>query len=84
MTVTASGSFTTNGAGGWVFYEWVRVDNQGNRTVINEFPIWVAAGNTASHAVRSDVFTPAHSGSDQLVFLSPVYSVAAQGWSCLG
>src|SRR5579864_3154790 len=84
MTVTASGSFTTNGAGGWVFYEWVRLDSQGNRTVIGEFPIWVAPGDTSSHAVRSDVFTPAHSGSDQLVFLSPVYSVAAHSWSCLG
>lgn len=83
-TVTATGSFTTNGAGGWVFYEWIRVDSQGNRTVINELPIYVAPGDTSAHAVRSDVFTPAHSGSDQLVILFPAYSVSAQNWSCNG
>jgi hypothetical protein len=82
--VTATGSFTTNGVGGWVFYEWVRVDNQGNRTVMSEFPIYVAPGDTSAHAVKSDVFTPSHSGSDQLVFLNPVYTVTAQSWSCVG
>jgi outer membrane biosynthesis protein TonB len=82
--VTATGSFTTNGVGGWVFYEWVRVDSQGNRTVIPELPIRVAAGDTSSHAVVSDVFTPQHSGTDQLVFLSPAYTATAQSWSCIG
>jgi outer membrane biosynthesis protein TonB len=82
--VTATGSFTTNGAGGWVFYEWVRVDNQGNRTVNPQAPIRVAAGDTATHAVATDSFTPQHSGTDQLVFLNPAYTVAAQSWSCLG
>jgi hypothetical protein len=84
LIVTATGSFTTNGVGGWVSYEWVRVDSQGNRTVTPEAPIRIAAGDRSSHAVVSDVFTPAHSGTDQLVFLSPSYTVPAQGWSCVG
>ena len=82
--MTATGSFTTNGVGGWVFYEWVRLDNQGTRTVIPEIPIRVAAGDTNAHAVVTDSFTPKHSGTDQLVFLSPAYTVAAQSWSCIG
>ncbi len=83
-SVTATGSFTTNGAGGWVSYEWVRVDSQGNQTVISEARIQVAAGDTSSHAVVTDSFTPQHSGTNQLVFLNPAYTVAAQSWSCVG
>ena len=82
--MTATGSFTTNGVGGWVFYQWVRVDSQGTRTVIPEVPIRINAGDTTSHAVRPDSFTPQHSGSDQLVFLSPSYTVPAQSWTCVG
>ncbi|HXN03233.1 MAG TPA: hypothetical protein VN895_00235 [Candidatus Acidoferrum sp.] len=80
----ASGSFTTNGVGGSVSYEWVRIDGQGSPTVIPEAPIQVAPGDRSVHAVASDSFTPAHSGSDQLVFLSPAYSVPAQSWNCVG
>jgi len=83
-TVTATGSFSTNGAGGWVFYSWIRVDNQGNRTVVPEAPIRVAAGDTSAHPVAADTFTPQHSGSDQLVFVNPAYSVPAQSWNCVG
>jgi hypothetical protein len=83
-TVTAEGTFTTNGVGGWVFYQWVRVDNQGKRTVNPGTPIRVAAGDTAVHNVVADSFTPQHSGTDQLVFLSPAYTVPAQSWSCVG
>jgi hypothetical protein len=82
--VTASGGFTTNGVGGSVSYEWVRIDSQGARTVIPEAPIQVATGDRNFHVVASDTFTPAHSGSDQLVFLSPAYSVPAQSWTCSG
>lgn len=82
--MTATGSFTTNGAGGWVFYEWVRIDSSGTRTVQNEWPIYVKPGDTASHAVVTYVFSPAHSGTVQLVFISPAYSAAAESWSCVG
>jgi hypothetical protein len=83
--VTATGRFTTNGVGGWVFYGWQHYDAQGNRTgFTGETPIRVAAGDTTSHAVVADTFTPQHSGSDQLVFISPAYSVLAQSWSCVG
>lgn len=84
MTITFSGSLTTNGVGGTVYYGWIRVDNHGNRTVIPEQPIQIAAGDTSRHAVVSDSFTPGHSGTDQLFFLSPSYTVPAQGWSCSG
>jgi hypothetical protein len=84
VTVVASGSFTTNGVGGSVSYEWVRVDSLGTQTVIPEAPIQVAPGDRSIHAVASDTFTLAHSGTDQLVFLSPAYSVPAQSWNCVG
>jgi outer membrane biosynthesis protein TonB len=84
VTILASGSFTTNGAGGSVSYQWVRVDSQGNRTIGVSGTIQIAAGDRSLHAVRSDSFTPAHSGSDQLVFLSPAYSVPSQSWNCVG
>ena len=84
LTITATGSFATNGVGGSVSYEWVRVDSQGGQTVIPEAPIQVAPGDRSIHAVASDAFTPAHSGTEQLVFLSPAYSVPAQSWNCVG
>jgi len=83
-TVTAAGGFTTNGVGGTVSYQWVRVDSQGNRTIGASGTIQVAAGDSNLHLVTSDIFTPVHSGSDQLVFLSPAYSVPAQSWNCVG
>lgn len=83
--MTATGSFTTNGVGGTVYYGWVHYDTSGKVTgFTSEPPIKIAAGDTGSHAVISDSFTPAHSGTDQLVFLSPFYTVAAQGWTCVG
>ena len=84
-TVTATGSFTTNGAGGTVYYGWVHYDTNGKLTgVTAEAPIRIAVGDTSSHAVVSDKFMSAHSGTDQLVFTSPAYTVPAQGWSCVG
>ena len=83
-TVTATGGFTTNGVGGSVTYQWVRVDSQGTRTIGASGSVPVAAGDRSLHTVASDTFTPAHSGSDQLVFLSPAYSVPAQSWNCVG
>jgi hypothetical protein len=85
IVITSTGSFTTNGVGGWVFYEWVHYDTTGKVTgTTPEAPIRVAAGDTSAHAVATDSFTPMHSGSDRLVFLSPAYSLTAQSWSCVG
>ncbi|HYY46082.1 MAG TPA: hypothetical protein VE951_03410 [Candidatus Angelobacter sp.] len=85
VTVTATGTFTTNGVGGSVYYSWVHYDVNGNVTGgTPEPPIQIAAGDTSSHTVTADSFTPQHSGSDRLVFLSPSYSVPAQSWSCNG
>ena len=83
-TVTAAGGFTTNGVGGSVSYQWVRVDSQGTKTIGASGTVQVAAGDRNFHAVANDTFTPTHSGSDQLVFLSPAYSVPAQSWTCSG
>jgi hypothetical protein len=81
--VTATGSFTTNGVGGLVWYEWVHYDANGKQIgTTPEFPIYIRAGDTGSHAVVADSFTPTQSGSDRLLFLSPVYSVAGQSWRC--
>ena len=84
ITVTVAGGFATNGVGGTVSYQWVRVDSQGNRTNGASGTVSVAAGDKNLHGVTSDVFTPVHSGSDQLVFSSPAYSVPAQSWTCSG
>jgi outer membrane biosynthesis protein TonB len=84
-TVTATGNFTTNGAGGLVYYQWVHYDSQGNQIgVTPETPIAVAAGDVTTHSVVADQFVPLHAGSDQLVFLNPAYSVLAQSWNCVG
>jgi hypothetical protein len=69
-TTTATGTFSTNGAGGTVRYNWVRKDSSGTR-VIAEPVIVIAAGDRSSHAVVSDVWSPASSGTEQLVFLAP-------------
>lgn len=84
-TVTATGTFTTNGVGGTVYYGWAHYDTSGNVTGWTpEAPIQIAPGDTSSHSVVADIFTPQHSGSDKLVFLSPAYSAVAQSWSCVG
>jgi hypothetical protein len=84
-TVTATGSFTTNGAGGWVRYQWVRTDDRGRQTVIFEPPIYVQPGDRSLHQVVADQWTPQDPGTEQLVFLSPAGPVVPpQAWSCVG
>ena len=81
-TVTATGSFTTNGAGGPVLYQWVRTSN-GNTVTIAEPPINLAVGDTTIHSVLADTWNPNASGKEQLVFLSPgAPQLAAQTFSC--
>ena len=82
-TVNATGTFrmAANGPGGTVRYTWLRHDSRGytNSAV---FTIVVAAGDVAPHTVVADSWTPASSGSDQLVFLSPVYAAAPATFVC--
>jgi exo-beta-1,3-glucanase (GH17 family) len=81
-SVSATGSFTTNASGGSVSYVWIRTDNRGSVTV-SEPPIVVAAGDTSSHPVAADKWTPNSGGSEQLVFLGPgAPQLAAQPFSC--
>ena len=81
-TVTATGTFTTNGTGGSVSYAWIRTDNRGSVTIA-EPPIIVAPGDTSSHSVTGDSWNPNSGGSEQLVFLSTgAPLVAAQTFVC--
>lgn len=83
--MTATGSLTTNGVGGVVRYEWVRVYDTGRRIVVNEPPIVIAAGDRSLHAVVTDRWTPPEAGTEQLVFLAPSAPVLpVQSWSCVG
>ena len=80
--MTATGSFTTNGTGGPVLYQWVRTSN-GNTVTIAEPPINLAVGDTTIHSVLADTWNPNASGKEQLVFLSPgAPQLAAQTFSC--
>ena len=83
MTVTAAGSFVTNGAGGQVSYQWVRIDHNGQQTIVPEAPISVQPGDTGVQQVVPYSFNPSRQGTVQLVFLTPsAPSIPAQRWSC--
>jgi hypothetical protein len=81
--VTATGSFTTNGAGGTVSYFWIRKDDTGTH-VQPTHTLAIAKGDTSSHPVVTDQWTPNSSGSEQLVFVSPTYPLAAKSFNCGG
>jgi hypothetical protein len=81
--VTATGTFRmqAGGPGGTVQYYWIRKDSNG--TVVSQtYKIVVAAGDAAAHSVVTDSWTPASSGSEQLVFTTPGFAVAPQSWTC--
>jgi hypothetical protein len=82
-TVTATGTFRmqAGGPGGTVQYHWTRKD--GNVTTVSQtYSIVIPAGNTAAHSVVTDSWTPADSGTEQLVFTNPGFAVAPQSWTC--
>jgi hypothetical protein len=78
---TATGTFTTNGVGGTVTYYWVRKDSTGTHAQPRQTLI-IAKGNVGIHAVARDRWAPKSAGSEQLVFVSPTYSLAAQAFTC--
>ncbi len=80
-TTTATGSFQTNGVGGTVSYEWVRTDSTGTLYIV-EPNIVIAPGDTSVHSVVTDQWAPQSSGTEQLVFMSPVASAPTGSWSC--
>jgi len=80
-TITANGTFRTNGVGGTVTYKWIRNDSNGTQ-VQPLLSIVVAAGDTSAHSVATDQWIPASNGSEQLVFTSPAFSVAPQSFTC--
>jgi hypothetical protein len=50
---------------------------------VSEPPIVIAAGDTSSHSVAADKWTPNSGGSEQLVFLGPgAPQLPAQPFSC--
>ena len=82
-SVTATGTFTTNGAGGTVTYYWLRNDDGGPHAQPHQ-TLTIAKGDTSAHAVATDHWTPSSSGSEQLVFVSPTYPLAAKSFNCGG
>ena len=80
-TVTARGTFATNGVGGTVQYRWIRTTSAGSAAQPVQ-SVLIAAGDRGFHAVVTDSWTPPSSGSEQLVFITPGYSVPAQSWTC--
>jgi hypothetical protein len=81
--VTSTGTFRTNGAGGKVTYYWLRKDDSGTHAQPQQ-TLTIAKGDTSAHAVVTDSWTPGSSGSEQLVFVSPSYPLAAQAFNCGG
>jgi hypothetical protein len=70
-----------SGPGGTVQYHWIRKDSNG--TVVSQtYSIVIAAGDASAHSVVTDSWTPASSGSEQLVFTNPGFAVAPQSWTC--
>ena len=82
-TVSATGSFRTNGAGGTVTYHWLRTDESGAQAQ-PQHTLTIAKGDTSTHAVVTDSWKPGSSGSEQLVFVGPIYPLAAQSFNCGG
>lgn len=82
-TVTATGTFRlqAGGPGGTVKYVWIRKDSSGTH-VSATHSITVAAGDTSAHFTVTDTWTPKSSGSEQLVFTTPSYTVAPQSFTC--
>jgi hypothetical protein len=80
-TITANGSFRTNGVAGTVTYQWIRNDSNGTQVQPLQ-SIVVAAGDTSAHSVAADLWIPASNGSEQLVFKNPSFSVAPQSFTC--
>jgi len=80
-TITANGTFRTNGVGGTVTYHWARTDSNGTQAQPLQ-SIVVAAGDTSAHSVATDQWIPASNGSEQLVFTNPALAVAPQSFSC--
>ena len=79
-----SGTFrmVPNGPGGTVYYNWIRKDSNG--TVVSQtYSYVIAAGDPGTaHYTVTDTWTPASSGTEQLVFTTPGYAVAPQSWTC--
>ena len=80
-TITANGTFQTNGVGGTVTYKWIRTDSNGTQAQPLQ-SIVVAAGDTSAHSVAADQWIPASNGSEQLVFTNPSLSLAPQSFTC--
>jgi hypothetical protein len=77
-TLTVTGKFSTNGAGGMVSYHWVR-----NGTAQPQQSVSVAKGDTSTKVI-TDTWTPQNAGTEQLVFTGPSYPTQTQSYSCGG
>jgi hypothetical protein len=73
-----TGKFSTNGAGGTVFYHWVR-----SGVAQPQQSVTVAKGDTSTKVI-TDAWKPQNAGSEQLVFSSPSYPTLTQSFNCGG
>ena len=80
-SITATGTFRTNGSGGTVSYYWIRKDTTGT-FVQPQRSVVIAKGDTASHAVVNDVWVPQGNGTEQLFFVGPSYPLAPVAFTC--
>ena len=62
-------------------YYWVRTDANGTHVQPRQ-TMTIASGDTNLHTVATDRWTASGSGSEQLVFVSPSYPLAAQNFIC--
>jgi hypothetical protein len=66
-----------------VTYAWIRTDQNGRRTVIQEPSLTIAPGDTSRHTVVPDFWTPQSAGSEQLVFSAPAApAVGPRSFAC--
>jgi hypothetical protein len=77
-TVTATGTFRTNGGGGTVTYYWIR-----NGVAQAQRSVTVAKGDTSAKVV-TDSWVPQGSGTEKLVFVSTSYPTLTQSFACGG
>jgi hypothetical protein len=70
-----------NGSAGTVQYQWVRRDNRGT-VIVPEPSITLLAGDTGTHALATDTWSPNSAGSEQLVILSGSLQPAAVAFTC--
>jgi len=82
-TVNATGTFRmqAGGPGGTIYYHWIYKDSAGTK-VSPTYSFVVAASDASAHFTVTGSWSPASSGSVQLVFTTPSYTVPLTNFTC--